>query len=63
MKIIQRVATFLREVREEIVHVSWPTREELIGSALVVFMGVLLLAAYISVWDFVLSKVAHVFLR
>ena len=63
MKALQRFRTFLQEVREEIAHVSWPTREELIGSALVVFMGVVLLAAYISVWDFLLSKMAHVLLR
>ena len=54
---------FLREVQEEITHVSWPTREELAGSALVVLVGVVLLAAYISVCDFVLSKMAHVLLR
>ena len=43
--------------------VSWPTREELLGSALVVFVGVVLLGAYISVCDFLLSKTAHWFLR
>ena len=63
MKPVQRVVTFLREVREEAAHVSWPTREELIGSALVVFVGVALLASYISVCDFLLSKVAQVLLR
>ena len=63
MKALQRFVAFLREVREEIAHVSWPMREELAGSALVVFVGVVLLAAYISVCDFVLSKMAHVLLQ
>jgi len=63
VKSLRRFLTFLREIREEITHVSWPTREELIGSALVVFVGVVLLATYISVWDFILSKTAQVLLR
>ena len=53
----------MRDVREEAAQVSWPTREELVGSAVVVFVGVALLASFISVWDFLLSKIAHVLLR
>jgi len=60
---LQRFQTFLQGVREEVKLVSWPTREELLGSALVVFVGVTLLALYISGWDFLLSKAAHWFLR
>ena len=63
MKPVQRVTTFLQEVQEEIKRVSWPTREELVGSALVVFVGVALMASFISLWNFVLSKMAHVLLR
>ena len=53
----------MQGVREEMRHVSWPTREELLGSALVVFVGVALLASYISVCDFLLSKMAQFLLR
>jgi len=63
VKPLQRFVTFLREVRAEIAHVSWPTREELVGSTLVVFVGVALLASYISFCDFLLSKAARVLLR
>ncbi|MBI3320484.1 MAG: preprotein translocase subunit SecE [Candidatus Omnitrophica bacterium] len=63
MKWIQRFAAFVREIREEMQHVSWPTREELIGSALVVFVGVTIMATYISACDFLLSKFARFFLR
>jgi len=63
VKWLRRFLVFLQEVREEIQHVSWPTREELIGSALVVFVGVALLATYISACDFLLSKMAQVLLR
>lgn len=54
---------FFGEVREELKQVSWPSREELIGSALVVFVGVALLAGFISICDFVLSKAAQLLLR
>ncbi len=60
---VQRISTFVQEVREELGRVSWPTREELLGSALVVFVGVALLGGYIAIWDFVLSKAARWLLR
>ena len=62
-QVIQRMGIFFREVREELGRVSWPTREELAGSALVVFVGVGILACYIGVVDFVLSKTVRVFLQ
>ena len=58
-----RVTGFLTGVREELKQVSWPTREELVGSALVVFVGVALLASFISACDFLLSKAAQLLLR
>ena len=57
------VSIFLTGVREELKQVSWPSRDELIGSALVVFVGVTILAIFISVCDFVLSKAARLLLR
>ena len=60
---LERVTGFVVGVREELKQVSWPTRDELFGSALVVFVGVALLASFISVCDFVLSKAAQVLLR
>ena len=63
VKSLQRFVTFLKEVREELKQVSWPTREELVGSAMVVGVGVAFLATYISAWDFVLSKMAQLLLR
>jgi preprotein translocase subunit SecE len=60
---IERVGTFMQEVREELGRVSWPTREELVGAGLVVFVGVALLAIYIAAWDFLLSQAAQWLLR
>ncbi len=60
---LARFGAFLREVREELTQVSWPSREELLGSVLVVFVGVALLASYIGACDFVLSQAAQLLLR
>ena len=62
-KAIARFSTFLTQVREELKQVTWPTREELIGSALVVFVGVVLLSSFIGTCNFVLSRVAQALLR
>ena len=58
-----RFGLFVSGVREELKQVSWPSREELIGSALVVFVGVFLLAVFVGVCDFFLSKAAQLLLR
>ena len=60
--VVQRAMKFFAEVREEMGRVSWPTREDVMGSALVVLVGVALLASYISLCDFVLSRLARLFL-
>jgi len=62
-KALARLTVFLADVREELKQVTWPTREEVIGSALVVLVGVTLLACFISVCDFILTRVAQVLLR
>ena len=62
-KAIARFSLFVAGVRDELKQVAWPSREELVGSALVVFVGVALLAIYISACDFLLSKAAAVLLR
>ena len=60
---LARFSIFVTGVREELKQVSWPTRDELVGSALVVFVGVTLMASFISVCDFLLSKAARLVLR
>jgi preprotein translocase SecE subunit len=58
-----RATTFLRDTREELKQVSWPSGTELVGSLLVVGVGVVLLAGFISVCDLVLSGVVRLVLR
>jgi preprotein translocase SecE subunit len=63
VKSLARFTAFLVGVREELKQVSWPTRDELFGSALVVFVGVVLMASFISICDTILSKAAQLLLR
>ena len=50
---------FLREVRVEMQKVTWPTRNDLIGSTVVVMAAIVALTVAITLWDFVLSWVVR----
>ena len=60
---MQTFSIFLTGVREELKQVTWPSREELMGSVIVVFMGIFILGAYIGIVDWLLSNAARVILR
>ena len=48
---------FLREVRQELKRVNWPTRQELVAYTIVVLVSVTVLTSYVFGLDFVFSKV------
>jgi preprotein translocase subunit SecE len=52
----KRIKKFLIEVKEELSKVSWSTKEELIGATWVVILVTSLLAIFIGIVDFILSK-------
>ena len=54
-----KVILFLREVQAEMGKVTWPTRDELTSSTVVVLVVSLALAAFIYVADLVLSFVMN----
>ena len=60
---LKKIQGFGSEVRTEMQKVTWPTREELIGSTSVVLVTMALLSAFIGVSDFVLSFLLSIFLR
>ncbi|MBD3367551.1 MAG: preprotein translocase subunit SecE [Candidatus Eisenbacteria bacterium] len=51
----ERLVKFLKEVRNELKRVSWPSRDELRGSTTVVIVIVLILAVFIGLVDRALS--------
>ncbi len=54
---ITKFVNFLREVKTELKKVSWSTKDELIGSTMVVMITVLLLATFIGICDLFLSRI------
>ncbi len=57
-----RVAEFGREVRSELRQVAWPTRPEVVNSATVVFITLVLLVSLIFVLNYAFSHaVIHLF--
>jgi preprotein translocase subunit SecE len=51
----EKAKKFLADVRTEMSKVSWPTRNELRGSTLVVIVTVIIIAIFIGVVDRVLA--------
>ena len=54
---MKKILTFIREAREELKRVNWPTRKELIDSTKVVIVSAVLLVIFIGVIDYILSKI------
>ncbi len=55
MSVMDQMREFVKDVRLESAKVSWPTREELKDSTIVVLISVLLVAAFIGVMDRILT--------
>jgi preprotein translocase subunit SecE len=51
---------FVDEVKVEIKKSSWPNREELVNSTIVVIVSVALLGAFVGVSDWLLAKLMQV---
>ena len=60
---LEKVRSFLREVRVELEKVTWPGRKEVQAATLVIIALVLLLAVFIGGVDFVVSRVLGLFFR
>ncbi len=54
-----RAVEFVRGVRGELRRVSWPNRDQLQQSTIVVLIIVLVLAAYVAFWDFIFQSLAR----
>lgn len=60
---IKRITNFLNEVKIELKKVSWSNKEELIGSTIVVLISIFLLALFIGICDFALSRFMSMVVR
>jgi preprotein translocase subunit SecE len=59
---MQRFQQYLKEVVQELKKVTWPTWEELKGSAMVVIFFSIVMGFFIAVIDFGLSKLVEMVL-
>ena len=63
VKYFQAIRKFLMEVRVELGKVAWSTRQELIGSTVVVIVVTGIMAVFIGIIDLVLSKFLSVLFK
>jgi preprotein translocase SecE subunit len=52
---LKRLATYVQETREELRKCTWPSRDELKGSTVVVMISIAILGAFIVAVDFVIA--------
>jgi len=62
MSLIDRIKKYLGEVKIEAMKVSWPTREEVKESTLVVLVAVGLIGAFIYACDWILGRIVQTIL-
>jgi len=55
-----KIAGFIKEVKMEMGKVSWSTKDELVGSTIVVLVSLAILSLFIGVCDLVLSKIVNI---
>ncbi|MDD9303677.1 MAG: preprotein translocase subunit SecE [Desulfobacter sp.] len=60
--IFTRAAAFVREVKIELEKVTWPTRKQTTGTTIVVILFVFVVAAFLGLFDFSLSRLVQVVL-
>lgn len=54
------IAGFFKDVKLEMAKVSWPTKDELIGSTVIVLVSLGILSLFIGVCDLFLSNIVSI---
>lgn len=55
-----KFVTYLKDVKSELTKVSWSTKDELIGSTVVVLASLGIVSLFIGICDVVLSKIVNI---
>lgn len=58
-----KAVTFINEIKLELKKVSWPTRDELINSTVVVLIAVAILSIFVGSCDLIFSRVINLLIR
>jgi len=59
----EKIKDYLTEVKLEMEKVSWPKKETLKITTLVVLVFMLIIASYVGIVDIIFSKIISLFLR
>jgi len=59
---IEKITTFLKEVKMEIKKVNWPTRQETLKYTLIVVVVSVVVAAFLGGLDFIFAKLLEMFI-
>lgn len=60
---LDETAQFFREVKVELQKVTFPTRQEAVGSTIVVLVLTVIMGAYLGLSDWVLAKIVKIILQ
>ena len=60
---LQNISDYIRDVRVEMSKVTWPTRDELRESTVVVLVMVLIMTVFIGIVDWILSRAFEALVR
>ncbi|MBU0650861.1 preprotein translocase subunit SecE [bacterium] len=60
---MKKVKGFVGEVQNELKKVSWPTRQELIDSTIIVIISAIIMAVFIGFADFILKFIMALLIR
>ena len=63
VELLKALKTFLGEVKVELKKCTWPTRQELLGSTMVVVISVLIIGVFVGLSDTVLMGLLRAVLR
>lgn len=55
-----KFTAFFKDVKMEMAKVSWPNKDELIGSTVIVLVSLAILSAFIGVCDLLLSNIVNI---
>ena len=56
-KFWQKTIEFLKDVKKEMVNVTWPTRKEIVDYTVVAFIAMLITAIFLWIVDTTLSRI------
>lgn len=63
LKVIKKLRNFLFESKQELGRVSWPSRQELWDSTMVVIFVSILLAVFIGIFDRIFTTLVSLIVR